>query len=60
MTDVQRDDLIEELSIYSPSQVRSLAVEYLQVSSKDQYLTIYEFLREKLQIDGYWEKVGLM
>lgn len=60
MTEAQRDDLIVELSIYEPSQVRNIVAEYQQSLKPDNCdYPFYEFLREKLEIDGYWKQVGL-
>ena len=60
MTEAQRDDLITELSLYSPSQIRNFVTEYYQwPKPKDCSYPFYEFLKEKLEIEGYWEKAGL-
>jgi hypothetical protein len=60
MNGAQRDDLIVELSLYNPSQIRKIVAEYQQRPMPDNCnYSFYEFLREKLEIDGYWKKVGL-
>jgi hypothetical protein len=60
MTEAQRDDLMVELSLYNPSQVREMIAEYQQRPKPDNCnYPFYEFLREKLEIDGYWKSVGL-
>ncbi|MBU1568812.1 MAG: hypothetical protein KJ630_24700 [Proteobacteria bacterium] len=60
MTEEQRDDLITELTIYSPIQIRKIISEYQQLPIKmDCEYPFYEFLKEKLEIEGYWKKVGL-
>jgi len=60
MTEEQRDDLIIELSLYAPSQIRAMVEEYQQCRRPDDYnFPFYEFLKEKLEIEGYWKKVGL-
>jgi hypothetical protein len=60
MTEEQRDDLITELTIYSPTQIRKFLAEYQQIPKrKSCNFSFYEFLREKLEIEGYWKKVGL-
>jgi len=60
MTEAQRDDLITELSLYSPTQIRKIVAEYQQLpKSNDCNFPFYEFLKKKLQIEGNWEKVGL-
>jgi hypothetical protein len=60
MTKEQRDDLITELSLYSPSQIRTMIREYQELPrNNDCDYPFYEFLKEKLEIEGYWKKVGL-
>jgi hypothetical protein len=60
MTEAQRDDLITELSLYNPSQIRKMVAEYQQLpKSSDSQFPFYEFLKDKLEIEGYWKKVGL-
>ena len=60
MTKYQRDDLLIELSLYSPTQIRNFLSEYQQIPKrKNCDFSFYEFLKEKLEIEGYWKKVGL-
>ncbi|MCP4338745.1 MAG: hypothetical protein GY799_07615 [Desulfobulbaceae bacterium] len=60
MTEAQRDDLIVELSLYPPSQIREMVEEYQQGRKPNNYnFPFYEFLKEKLEIEGYLKKVGL-
>jgi hypothetical protein len=60
MTEEQRDDLIIELNLYAPSQIREMVKEYQQRRKPHDYnFPFYEFLKEKLEIEGYWKKVGL-
>jgi hypothetical protein len=60
MTEEQRDDLITELTLYEPSQIRKILAEYRQRPKRmDSSFPFYEFLKEKLEIEGYWKKVGL-
>jgi hypothetical protein len=60
MTEEQRDYLIIELSLYGPSQVREIVADYQQRRKpNDCEFPFYEFLKEKLEIEGYWKKVGL-
>ncbi len=60
MTEEQRDDLIIELSLYSPSQIREIVEDYQRHRKPiDSDFPFYEFLKEKLEIEGYWKKVGL-
>ncbi len=60
MTEEQQDDLIIELSLYAPSQIREMVGEYQRIRKPNDYnFPFYEFLKEKLEIEGYWKKVGL-
>ena len=60
MTEKQRDDLITELTSYSPKQIREFLAEYLQIPKRQNCnFSFYEFLKEKLEIEGHWKKVGL-
>ncbi len=60
MTEEQRDDLMIELTLCSPTQIREFITEYQQIPErKNSNFSFYEFLKEKLEIDGYWKKVGL-
>lgn len=60
MTEEQRDDLITELTLYSPTQIRKFLAEFQQIPKrKNCNFPFYEFLKEKLEIEGYWKKVGL-
>lgn len=59
MTEAQRDYLITELSLCSPTQIRKIVAEYMQLpTSNDNQFPFYDFLERKLEIGGYWE-VGL-
>ena len=60
MTEAQRDDLVVELSLYAPSQIREMVEEYQQRRKPNDYnFPFYEFLKEKFEIEGYLKKVGL-
>ena len=60
MTEEQRDDLMTELTLYSPTQIREFLTEYQQIPKpQKRSFSFYEFLKEKLEIEGYWKKVGL-
>jgi hypothetical protein len=60
MTNAQIKDLFIEWALYEPHDQRSMIEEYLRFSqgngSKDMFLN---FLKDKLQIEGYWKKSGL-
>ena len=61
MTEEQRDDLITELSLYSPVKIREFLAEYQQSPKRhESNFPLYEFLKEKLEIEGYWKKIGLI
>jgi hypothetical protein len=60
MTNEQRDDLITELTLYSPTQIKEFIAEYQRTPKRhDCDMPFYEFLKEKLEIEGYWKKIGL-
>lgn len=60
MTKAQQKDLFTEWSLYEPTEQRAMVNEYLCISegncNKDRFL---DFLKDKLEIEGYWKKVGL-
>jgi hypothetical protein len=52
--------VMTELTLYSPRQIRKFLSEYQQIPKrKNTNFSFYEFLKEKLEIEGYWKKVGL-
>ncbi len=60
MTKEQIEDLLIEWNLYSKSQQEPILQEFLSLyqesySQKD----FLRFLRDKLQIDGYWKKIGM-
>lgn len=61
MTQNQQKDLFIEWDLYQPSQQETMIAEF-----KGQYRGNYtkadllEFLKKKLEIEGYWKKVGLV
>jgi hypothetical protein len=61
MTDAQQEDLFTEWALYEPTEQRLMIEEYLSVCegncNKDCFL---DFLKDKLEIEGYWKKVGLL
>jgi hypothetical protein len=58
MTTEQLENLFEEWSIYSSYQQRNIISEFLGIA-KDGNGDLLEFLKDKLEIEGYWKKVGL-
>ena len=60
LTDAQKEDLLIEWNIYSASQQESILAEFHK-HHKEDYIQndFFQFLRKKLEIDGYWKKVGI-
>jgi len=60
LTNAQKADLLIEWNIYSASQQESILAEF-HTHHKEDYIQddFLEFLRKKLEIDGYWKKVGI-
>jgi hypothetical protein len=60
VTPNQEQDLLIEWSLYSPPQQEVILTEFRRKFPGDHSQTdLLEFLKEKLEIEGYWEKVGL-
>lgn len=61
MNNIQKIDLFIEWSLYEPKKQRSMIDEYCQMVSADECCkeNFLEFLKDKLQIEGYWKKIGL-
>ena len=60
MTPSQEDVLLVEWRLYGPSQQRAMIEEFLTMfPNQHSESDFFAFLREKLEIDGYWDKVGL-
>ena len=61
MTPAQIEDLLIEWSIYNPQQQLVIELEYREKfgakSNEEHWLN---FLKEKLEIDEYWKKTGLI
>ncbi len=61
MTKTQEKDLFTEWALYGPQEQKKMIDEYIisisaGTCSRDRFLN---FLKDKLQIEGYWKKVGL-
>lgn len=60
MTEAQRKDLFVGWALYGPQRQKEMIDEYLSISegncSQERFLN---FLKDQLQIDGYWRKTGL-
>ncbi|MBU1567970.1 MAG: hypothetical protein KJ630_20380 [Proteobacteria bacterium] len=61
MTPNQEKDLLIEWSLYSPQQQEVILIEFRSKFPGDHsQADLLEFLKHKLEIEGYWEKVGLV
>ena len=60
MTKTQDKDLFTEWALYGPQEQKKMIDEYISISagacSRERFL---KFLKDKLQMEGEWEKVGL-
>jgi hypothetical protein len=60
MNEAQQEDLFIEWSLYEELDRKAIINEYQHLRKsgnlEDSFL---DFLKEKLEIEGYWEKVGL-
>jgi hypothetical protein len=60
LTRAQKEALLLEWNIYNASQQEPILAEfhkkYKEDYSQEDFL---QFLRKKLEIDGYWKKVGI-
>ena len=60
MTNDQQQDLFVEWDLYEPLQQETMLAEFKrQYSGNYTKADLLEFLKKKLEIEGYWEKVGL-
>lgn len=60
LTKAQREDLLIEWNIYSSSQQEPILAEFHKHYKEDYTQNDFlQFLREKLEIDGYWKKTGI-
>lgn len=61
MTQAQKEDLLIEWNLYSTSQQLPILNEFEQTCSEHcSQEDFLDFLRCKLQIDGYWIKIGMV
>ncbi len=60
LTRAQKEDLLIEWNIYSGSQQEPILAEFHKQYKEDYTQNDFlQFLREKLEIDGYWKKSGI-
>jgi len=61
MTQNQQKDLFIEWDLYQPSQQETMIDEFRrQYRGNYTKADLLEFLKKKLEIEGYWEKIGLV
>ncbi len=60
MNKAKEKDLFTEWALYGPQEQKKMIDEYISISagacSRERFLN---FLKDKLQMDGEWRKVGL-
>ena len=60
MNKAQQEDLFIEWGLYEDLTRKAMINEYQQLrKSKSFEDSFLDFLKEKLEIEGYWKKVGL-
>ena len=61
MTKEQQEDLLVEWGLYEPRAQQAIIVEYnFRIGKGDcSYGNFLDFLKDRLEIQGYWEKTGL-
>ena len=61
MTKEQQEDLLIEWSLYEPRAQKAIIDEYNFCIGKGdrRYNNFLDFLKDKLEIQGYWEGIGL-
>jgi len=60
MNDGQLKDLFTEWDLYNETAKKDMLNEYQELRRNGGYDTLFlDFLKEKLEIEGYWKKVGV-
>jgi hypothetical protein len=60
MSPDQQQDLLVEWNLYESRQKKAILSEYRKThSGKSERIDLLRFLKKKLEIEGYWEKIGL-
>lgn len=60
MSKEQKEDLLIEWNLYTTSQREPILEEFRKLHKGDYtHEDFLQFLRTKLEIDGYWKKAGL-
>jgi len=58
MTEAQKKDLFTEWALHGPVEQRKMIDEYLAISKGNCSKNIFlSFLKDKLEIEGYWKKL---
>lgn len=61
MTKAQQADLFIEWDLYETHSQESMVDEFIQLQKGNYSKTSFlSFLKEKLEIEGYWKRVGLL
>ena len=61
MTETQEEDLFIEWSLYGDLVRKAMVEEYQQLRKTQNYEKKFiDFLKDKLEIEGYWKKIGLV
>ncbi len=60
LTRAQKEDLLTEWNIYSAGQQETILAEFHKHHREDYTQNDFlQFLRKRLEIDGYWRRVGI-
>ena len=60
MTPNQQQDLLVEWNLYESRQKKAILSEYRRTHpGRSKREDLYNFLKVKLEIEGYWQKIGL-
>jgi len=61
MNEAQQEDLFIEWGIYEDLTRKAMVNEYQKLrKSRNFDCSFLDFLKDKLEIEGYWKKVGLV
>ena len=60
MTREQYEDLFVEWDLYEPKAQEEIIAEYQKLKNGNYCKSsLFDFLKDKLEIEGYWKNVGL-
>jgi hypothetical protein len=61
MNDAQQDDLFIEWGLYEDLTRKAMVDEYQEFRKLENCdVNFLDFLKKKLEIEGYWKKIGLI